>query len=837
MSKNHQKKLGQKVLVTACTPLDTFETEEGKEQCDSQEETEDKSESDEEDPKRNKVSTKSQKNKSKKGKQAKEQSMSSCTVLHPPVILPLDPLIAKCLNHSTDMLEALSEEVQVSLCIDENKGNITLTQNESSSQDWPSLATEKLTFNLSRTVCRAEIPVPPEAAGEIYPMIMKYCTQEGLQYEFGQQGNNRVSIAGKTQLVDKLKNDVEELCSRKIQKAEIIILSEEDYAFLKGACLLIIQGQNPGMQFKCVDLDHSLSVNGSLRDIDNFKGKINSYLVHIRILVNLHPLAVEFLKGSKGTPVLQKIVQNTKCVPFFTINSEDKIFKLFLLCTQENAQEGEYLTTKISSETQVKSLDLSQFFMLHVAQSQKFSSHKENISKRHPHVISLEQNKLFLVASSEILPVVLEAYEAFIAEECSKTEIIKFKKGVWRFINSTWMGRKWQQVVDELKSIGVSIVQSSKVSANKPFIKIKGELDKLEAAKKKISSCKDFVLEHQFPIARPGVCRYFLDNPSGQMNLKGIENDAEVCIEMGVKDEGADRIGNEQVKARTSPNFTKVCFGNTSEMKTVSIFVGDITEFNRAEVIVNAANEHLKHGAGVAQNILIKGGQVIATDSEKYIQKKGPVNAGSAVLFTQVGNLPPPYKAIVHAVGPRWRNRDDREKALLKRAVYTSLDKASNYNSIAIPAISGGIFGFPNDVCADVVMQAITMFSQKHPTSLLRDINLVVFQDNVDAFVNAAKKHIQGVHSYNEASTTMSNSNGLEVQGTTTRRRRRVPGKSVVTSMSSTVNSSPSSFSPDTAQTSSASRNFTNRNSPQAVSYHPNITLTQGDILKNQVRM
>ena len=77
MSKNHQKKLGQKVLVTACTPLDTFETEEGKEQCDSQEEIEDKSESDEEDPKRKEVITKSQKNKSKKGKQAKEQSMSS----------------------------------------------------------------------------------------------------------------------------------------------------------------------------------------------------------------------------------------------------------------------------------------------------------------------------------------------------------------------------------------------------------------------------------------------------------------------------------------------------------------------------------------------------------------------------------------------------------------------------------------------------------------------------------------------------------------------------------------------------------------------------------------
>ena len=81
------------------------------------------------------------------------------------------------------------------------------------------------------------------------------------------------------------------------------------------------------------------------------------------------------------------------------------------------------------------------------------------------------------------------------------------------------------------------------------------------------------------------------------MVLKGIENEAQVSIEMGVDGDEADNVSKP---SQGTPQFTRICFGTTSELKNITVFVGDITEFNRAEVIVNAANEDLQHIGGVA---------------------------------------------------------------------------------------------------------------------------------------------------------------------------------------------------------------------------------------------
>src|SRR5215472_5606242 len=79
--------------------------------------------------------------------------------------------------------------------------------------------------------------------------------------------------------------------------------------------------------------------------------------------------------------------------------------------------------------------------------------------------------------------------------------------------------------------------------------------------------------------------------------------------------------------------------------KTIRLVKGDITERN-VDVIVNAANSHLKHGAGVAGAIVIKGGSIIQQESNKI----GYVQVGSAVITTS-GKLP--CNAVIHTVGPR----------------------------------------------------------------------------------------------------------------------------------------------------------------------------------------
>lgn len=130
--------------------------------------------------------------------------------------------------------------------------------------------------------------------------------------------------------------------------------------------------------------------------------------------------------------------------------------------------------------------------------------------------------------------------------------------------------------------------------------------------------------------------------------------------------------------------------------KILRLVQGDITE-READAIVNAANSHLQHGGGVAGAIVRKGGRIIQEESDRI----GFTPVGSAVI-TGAGRLPARF--VIHAVGPRMGEGDEDNK--LKKAVLNSLLLASrkNLKSISLPAISSGIFGFPKDRCAGILV-------------------------------------------------------------------------------------------------------------------------------------
>lgn len=131
----------------------------------------------------------------------------------------------------------------------------------------------------------------------------------------------------------------------------------------------------------------------------------------------------------------------------------------------------------------------------------------------------------------------------------------------------------------------------------------------------------------------------------------------------------------------------------------VVLVKGDITEAE-VDVIVNAANPYLEHGGGVARAIVRKGGEVIQEESREYVRRHGPVPVGG-VAVTSAGRLRAKY--IVHAVGPVYG--DPEGDAKLASAVRSSLEKAEELgaSSIALPAISTGVFGYPLDRAAEIM--------------------------------------------------------------------------------------------------------------------------------------
>lgn len=153
--------------------------------------------------------------------------------------------------------------------------------------------------------------------------------------------------------------------------------------------------------------------------------------------------------------------------------------------------------------------------------------------------------------------------------------------------------------------------------------------------------------------------------------------------------------------------------------QTLRVVQGDITA-ETTDAIVNAANEWLQHGGGVAGAISRRGGEAIQRESSAWVQQHGPVKTGSAAI-TGAGRLPAKY--VIHAVGPVWGSGD--EEAKLGSAVKSALALADQYGlrSIAIPGISSGIFGGPKDVCARINIQAALDYLQQHPTTNLKEIH------------------------------------------------------------------------------------------------------------------
>ncbi|GBC69688.1 O-acetyl-ADP-ribose deacetylase [archaeon HR01] len=152
----------------------------------------------------------------------------------------------------------------------------------------------------------------------------------------------------------------------------------------------------------------------------------------------------------------------------------------------------------------------------------------------------------------------------------------------------------------------------------------------------------------------------------------------------------------------------------------IALLKGDITLCD-VEAVVNAANSMLKMGGGVAGAILRRGGQSIQEECDRI----GYCPVGGAVI-TGAGRLRARY--VIHAVGPRMGEGDEDRK--LSDAVLNTLKLATQYNvkSLAFPAISTGVFGFPKKRCAEIMIGTTIDYLLRERTSLEK-ILFVLYDD------------------------------------------------------------------------------------------------------------
>jgi O-acetyl-ADP-ribose deacetylase (regulator of RNase III) len=169
---------------------------------------------------------------------------------------------------------------------------------------------------------------------------------------------------------------------------------------------------------------------------------------------------------------------------------------------------------------------------------------------------------------------------------------------------------------------------------------------------------------------------------------------------------------------------------------------GDITEMD-VDAIVNAANERLAHGGGVAGVISRKGGPAIQSESDAWVHAHGRVPTGSAAI-TSGGRLKARRnrRFVIHAVGPVY-DGTARSAELLASAVRAALQMADDHGlkSVALPAISTGIFGYPMEEAAQVMLRAAIAYLRGE-TGLERVVFCLYGQSAFDVFARELESQV-----------------------------------------------------------------------------------------------
>ncbi|KAM6944682.1 protein mono-ADP-ribosyltransferase PARP14-like [Lycodopsis pacificus] len=225
-------------------------------------------------------------------------------------------------------------------------------------------------------------------------------------------------------------------------------------------------------------------------------------------------------------------------------------------------------------------------------------------------------------------------------------------------------------------------------------------------------------------VDKPGAKKYF--QSEGSLFLSTIMTEFSCLVLLCPENQEEEEDENsEEIK-----DGLCYCKVKTSSGVLVSVSKANICSFG-VDAVVNAANEDLQHIGGLALALLNAAGPALQKISDDHVATSGKLRPGDAIV---TGACKLPCKYVVHAVGPRFSDFDRKTSvSRLKLAVKNSLTQAEGVNcsTVALPAISSGVFGFPVDLCADTIAQAVREYCDAPgaPRSLT-EIHLVDNNDN-----------------------------------------------------------------------------------------------------------
>ena len=456
------------------------------------------------------------------------------------------------------------------------------------------------------------------------------------------------------------------------------------------------------------------------------------------VTVELPRSALDLIKTKPGQLYIMKKFEEHSVEAIVVYENDGKANEAVVLGS--NQQHAKKAVGLLKGATGERSLPLTEE-QVQMEKSQKWRQFKDVILDKRLLKISFEENSstVCLVGAKEDVQAAFKEISGFFKENTIVSKILSLPLGSTSFLFKH-MRNKIDAIQQTFKSHSVFIKESREGDGG---VMVSGTAEGVGQAMKKLQDVSASILKKTLKIDKPGMRKFFTEG-NGAKLLSLVENEHSCIIDRNCATPPASETSTTSKEELKETVKECECSYTTPENKKISVFNGDITK-QHVDVIVNAANATLDHIGGLAKAIVDAGGKKIQDECDQFIIDRGSLLDGQ-VAVTASGNLP--CKRIVHAVGPKWgldanlqrsKGKKTKEEKHLHFAVTNALKKAGDFKSVAIPAISTGVYGFPRDLCAKIMMDAALEFSEKNPKCSLSEIHFI---DTNDASVREIVKEM-----------------------------------------------------------------------------------------------
>ncbi|NWW64363.1 PAR14 polymerase, partial [Ifrita kowaldi] len=652
-----------------------------------------------------------------------------------PVTLPLDPYIWNYLQGNSTLIEAIDQEMAECNCVPMwpeprcADPKVILHPSTIFSEQKRSVFRlvkawkEKVSTAFSHSVSKYEA-IQCQVSREVWEAIRNSFPHDKVLLIPHISDDSHV-LVGEKEVVKKVEQELKLLITkvtreieREKQRTELQVktVNPGEYGILQSSGLEEeFCTEFPGLQITYDRLQKVINLSGVPEEVYKVKGEILDH-VHkmVKKTINVHPCIFQFLENTDNEMLFQSLFMSKQISAFYELGMGDIILKGSAPEDLLKAEE------EIKKQLDYKSITLEDESVLQKEEWHMLT--KENCSNGAVTVTQAE-SQVMIAGFTQAVAKAFEELSKFIDENTQVERVIEGKPmAVIKFFEkekaSDWAG---------LQKKGVKVDFGTQ--KNSEVISLSGPkttvLEGVSLVEQILSGlhCKRVVIDS------PGAKAYIKEE---EYLLAAHAKQVFKCLVLL-----EEQLEHQKEHSSRGKPYMQVTMDET----VIALYEADLCA-HPVDVVVNASNENLKHIGGLADALSRAAGPALQQECDELVKKHGNLQPGCAVI-TGAGKLP--CKNVIHAVGPRWSKEESQRCTwLLKKTVRKCLQLAEIYNhrSIALPAISGGIFGFPLEQCTYSIVSSVKeTLEESRGNCSLKEVHLVAFaQDNIQAFSKAFRK-------------------------------------------------------------------------------------------------